>query len=92
MGAVYRVVEIKNGQEMNRFMNLADAGVFWVKYPGERRVEKVAVGTNDVVRRVSPDECCSTLREWLPANKFLSKDERADMGTMGEVLRATPKN
>jgi len=39
VGAVYRVVEVKSGQEMNRFTNFADACVLWVKYPGERRVE-----------------------------------------------------
>ena len=49
MGSVYRVVKVKSEQEMNRFTNLADASVLWVKYPGERRVEEV--GTNDVIRR-----------------------------------------
>lgn len=84
MGSVYRVVQLISGQEMNRFTELIDACVLWVKYPGERRVEEVAVGTNDVIRRVSRNECCSTLREWLPANKFLSKDERADMTVLIE--------
>lgn len=84
MGSVYRVVEVKSEQEMNRFMNLVDACVLWVKYPGERRVEEVAVGTNDVISRVSPNECCSALRKWLPENKFLSKDERADMAVLIE--------
>jgi DNA polymerase/3'-5' exonuclease PolX len=28
---------------------------------GERMVEEVAVGTSDVIRRIPPDECCSTL-------------------------------
>jgi hypothetical protein len=79
MGSVYRVVQTKDGQEMNRFVNLVDACVLWVKYPREQRVEEMAVGTNDVIRRVSPSECCSALRKWLPENKFLSKDERADM-------------
>jgi hypothetical protein len=84
MACVYRVVEVRSGQEMNRFTNLADACVLWVKYPGERQVHEVAVGTNDVIRRVSPNECCSTLRKWLPENKFLSKDERADMAVLIE--------
>jgi hypothetical protein len=44
----------------------------------------MAVGTNDVIRRVSPSECCSALRKWLPENKFLSKDERADMTVLIE--------
>jgi hypothetical protein len=84
MGSVYRVVQVKSGQEMNRFVTLVDACVLWVKYPGERRVEEVATGTNDVIRRVSPKECCSTLRKWLPENKFVSKDERADMTVLIE--------
>ncbi len=84
MDSVYRVVQVKSGQEMNRFTNLADACVLWVKYPNERQVEEVAVGTNDVIRRVSRNECCSTLREWLPENKFLSKDEWADMTALIE--------
>jgi hypothetical protein len=75
--SVYRVVEIKGGQEMERFVNLVDACGLWVKYPNERRVEEVAVGTNDVIRRVSRNECCSALREWLPKNKFLSIKRRA---------------
>jgi len=82
--SVYRVVQVKSGQETNRFTNLADACVLWVKHPSERQVEEVAVGTNDVIRRVSPNECCSTLREWLPGNKFLSKDQRADMAVLIE--------
>lgn len=81
---VYRVVQIQSGQEMNRFINLADACVLWVKNPNEHRVEEVATGTNDVVMRVSRSECCSTLRKWLPENKFLSKDERADMTVLIE--------
>ena len=84
MDAVYRVVEVKSGKEMNRFTNLVDACVLWVKYPRERRVEEMAVGTNDVIRRVTPDECCSALRKWLPENKFLSRDERADMAVLIE--------
>lgn len=84
MDSVYRVVEVKSGREMNRFVNLIDACVLWVKYPGERRVEEVAVGTNDVVGRVSPHECCSALREWLPKNEFLSNDERTDMTALIE--------
>jgi hypothetical protein len=84
MGSVYRVVQVKGGQELNRFTKLADACVMWVKYPGEQRIEQVAVGTNDVIRRVSPNECCSALRNWLPKNKFLSKDERADMAVLIE--------
>ncbi len=84
MPAVYRVVEVKSGQEMSRFTNLVDACVLWVKYSRERRVEEMAVGTNDVIRRVSPAECCSALRKWLPENKFLSKDERADIAVLIE--------
>ena len=44
----------------------------------------MAMGTNDVIRRVSPSECCSALRKWLPENKFLSKDARADMTVLIE--------
>jgi hypothetical protein len=66
MRVVYRVVEVISGQEMNRFTNLVDACVLWVKYSRERRVEEMAVGTNDVIRRVSPTECCAALRKWLP--------------------------
>jgi hypothetical protein len=55
-----------------------------VKYPNERRVEEMAVGTNDVIRRVALDECCSTLRKWLPENKFLSEAERAEMTVLIE--------
>jgi hypothetical protein len=84
MGSVYRVVQLTSGQEMNRFTNLTDACVLWVKYPGDCRVEEVAVGTNDILRRVSPSECCSALRKWLPKNAFLSKDERADMTVLIE--------
>jgi hypothetical protein len=29
-----------------------------VKYPGEREVEEVTTGANDVVKRISADECC----------------------------------
>ena len=53
MGSVYRVVQIKGGEEMNRFIDLDQACVLWVKYPGERKVEEVATGTNDVVNHVS---------------------------------------
>ena len=84
MRVVYRVVEVISGQEMNRFTNLVDACVLWVKYPRERRVEEMAVGTSDVIRRVSPTECCAALRKWLPENKFLSKDERAAMAVLIE--------
>jgi|HubBroStandDraft_6_1064221.scaffolds.fasta_scaffold01228_15 hypothetical protein len=84
MDSVYRVVQVKSEQELNRFTKLADACVLWVKDPGERRVEEVAVGTNNVITRVPPSECCSTLRKWLPGNKFLSKDERADMAVLIE--------
>jgi len=84
MSSVYRVVQAKGGQEINRFINLVDACVLWVKYPGERQVEEVGVGTNDVVRRVSHSECCDALRNWLSENKFLSKDERADMAVLIE--------
>ncbi len=84
MDSVYRVVQVKSGQEMNRFPNLIDACVLWVKYPREQRVEEMAVGTNDVIRCVSPSECCSALRKWLPENKFLSKDERAGMTVLIE--------
>jgi hypothetical protein len=44
MGSVYRVVQIKSGHEMNRFIDLAQACVLWVKYPGERQVEEVTSG------------------------------------------------
>jgi hypothetical protein len=84
MGSVYRVVQLTGGQEMNRFPSLIDACVLWVKYPRERRVEEMAVGTNDVIRRVSPSECCSALCKWLPKNKSLSTDERADMTVLIE--------
>jgi hypothetical protein len=79
MGSVYRVVQIKGGEEMNRFTELVQACVLWVKYPGERKVEEVTTGTNDVVNRVSPDECCRVLRTWLAENKLLREVERADM-------------
>jgi len=84
MCAIYRVVEMKSGQEINRFTNLVDACVSWVKCPRDRRVEEMAVGSGDVIRRVSPTECCSALRKWLPENKFLSKDEQADMTALIE--------
>jgi hypothetical protein len=79
MDSVYRVVQIKNGEEMNRFTELEQACVLWVKYPGEREVEEVTTGTNDVVKRVSPDECCQVLRKWLAENKLLREVERTDM-------------
>jgi len=79
MGSVYRVVQIKSGEEMNRFTELAQVCVLWVKYPGEREVEGVTTGTNDVVKRASPDECCRVLRKWLAENKLLREVERADM-------------
>jgi hypothetical protein len=71
-----------NGQEMNRFTHLPDACVLWVKYSRESRVEEVEVGTDKVIRRLRPDECCLVLRKWLPENKFLSEDERADMNVL----------
>ena len=86
MGSVYRVVQVKTGQELNRFPNLIDACVLWVKYPSERRIEEMAVGTDEVIRRVLPSECCSALRKWLPENKFLSSDERADMTVLIEEV------
>ena len=79
MGSVYRVVQIKSGQEMNRFMDLDQACVLWVKYPGERQVEEVASGTNEVVKSISADECCRVLRKWLAENKQLREVERSDM-------------
>lgn len=79
MDSVYRVVQIKSGQEMDRFVDLAQACVSWVKYPDEREVEEVTTGTNDVVKHVSPDECCRVLRKWLAENKHLREVERSDM-------------
>ena len=79
MGSVYRVVQIKSGQEMNRFIDLDQACVLWVKYPGERQVEEVASGTNEVVKSISADECCRVLRKWLAENKHLREVERSDM-------------
>jgi len=35
--------------------------------------EEVTTGTNDVVKRVSPDECCRVLRKWLVENKLLRR-------------------
>ncbi len=79
MDSVYRVVQIESGQEMNRFIDLDQACVLWVKYPGQRAVEEVTTGTNDIVNRVSPDECCRVLRKWLAENKQLREVERSDM-------------
>jgi hypothetical protein len=79
MDSVYRVVQNKSGQEMNRFVDLDQACVLWVKYPGERQVEEVTSGTNDVVKRISADECCRVLLKWLAANKQLREVERSDM-------------
>ena len=50
MGSVYRVVQIKSGQEMNRPIDLAQACVLWVKYPGERQ--------SDMTQLI--DEACSS--------------------------------
>lgn len=79
MDSVYRVVQIESGQEMNRFIDLDQACVLWVKYPGERQVEEVATGTNDVVKHISADDCCRVLRKWLAENKQLREVERSDM-------------
>jgi hypothetical protein len=51
------------------------ACVLWVKYPGERQVEEVTSGTNDVVGRVSG----GAWRKWLTENKQLRDVERSDV-------------
>ena len=79
MGSVYRVVQIKSSQEMNRFIDLDQACVLWVKYPGEHQVEEVTSGTNDGIKHISADECCRVLRNWLAENKQLREVERSDM-------------
>lgn len=79
MSSVYRVVQIKDGREMNRFVDIAQACVLWVKYPDERRVEEMAPGTDNVLRTATPEECCSILRKWLRENKQLRDVEREDM-------------
>ena len=80
MAQVFRVVNIADQKEMNRFVDLVGACVLWVKNPRNLRVEALEAGSSTATREVSRSECCSALRQWLPQNKhFVSEDERADM-------------
>jgi len=77
---VFRVVRVTDGQEIERFVDLIDACVLWAKNPTKLRVEELAAGSNTAIREVPREECCGSLRRWLPTNKhFLSAGERADM-------------
>jgi len=77
---VFRVVRVNDGHEIERFMDLIRACVSWVKDPTKLRVEELVAGTNIPTREVPREECCRSLRRWLPTNKhFVSAGERADM-------------
>jgi hypothetical protein len=82
MSSVFRVVQTKDSVEMHRFTHLAKACAFWVKYPAERHVEELTLGTNDVIRVIASDECCRVLRNWLSENKLLRDDERRDLNQL----------
>jgi hypothetical protein len=85
---VFRVVQIKDRQEMNRFTDLAQACALWVKHPSERRIESLRVGTEDVLGEITPGECCGVLRRWLTENKLLRDDERKDMTQLVDEAEA----
>jgi hypothetical protein len=77
---VFRVARVADDEEVQRFMDLSGACVVWVKDPTKLRVQELATGTDTVIREVPREECCRSLRTWLPTNKhFLPGDERADM-------------
>lgn len=79
MSSIYQVVQVKDGQKLNRFVDFAQACVLWVKYPDGRRVEKMEPGMDSVLWTVTPEECCRILRKWLGENKHLRNVEREDM-------------
>jgi len=79
MSSVFRVVQTKDSVEMHRFTHLAKACAFWVKYPAERHVEELTLGTNDVIREIAPAECCQVLRNWLSEDGLFRDDERRDL-------------
>ena len=81
MADVYRVVQISDGKEMHRSIDLIGACVVWVKNPKQLRVEQLPAGSGIPTREVPPKECCSALRAWLPTSSHLRPSERDDMKT-----------
>lgn len=79
VSTVFRVVVIADRHEVLRSPSLFVACARWVKDPDRRRVEELTAGTETVVREVSRNQCCEVLREWIPKDKNLSADERADL-------------
>lgn len=77
--SVFRVVSVHDGKEINRYIDLASACVYWAKHPKEVRVEQLAPGSSTAEREVPASECCNLLREWLTTNQHLRDDERKDM-------------
>ncbi len=85
MGDVFRVVRIKDQQEIHRSVDLIGACVQWVKNPKELRVEQLPAGSTTAGRGVPSTVCCTALRKWLPTNKhFVSDAERNDMAELIE--------
>lgn len=80
MADVFRVVRIRDNQEVHRSVDLIGACVQWVKNHEQLRVEQLAAGSTVAQREVPAAECCAALRRWLPSNPhFVSEEERKDM-------------
>jgi hypothetical protein len=80
--SVFRVVNISNDQEIGRHIDLVGACVKRVKHPNQLRVEECEAGSFLAKRVISRQECCDTLRRWLPLNPhFVDDAEREDMAS-----------
>jgi hypothetical protein len=80
MGDVFRVMRIRDNEEVHRSVDLIGACVRWVKNAKELRVEQLAAGSTVAQKEVPAAECCAALRRWLPSNPyFMSEEEKKDM-------------
>jgi hypothetical protein len=55
---VFSVVHSKHDREVQRFTDLTQACVLWVKYPSEHTVKELRAGANEVVDELRNEECC----------------------------------